>query len=173
MGPLTRRVVRGMEDRLGVDLPYLHHMAATRRTDLIRLGLFLAASAPRSGIPKRALHLAVLGATAEQDCGECVQIAVNLALADGVPAEVLLTALGRRDDAMDPADADALAFGRAVTRSDADADPLREVLRARYGDPGVQELALGVGFAQFFPVLKRGLGFARSCSLVGVDVGPA
>ena len=135
--------------------------------------MFLAASAPRKGVPRRTLHLAVLGATAEQDCGECLQIVVNLALADGVPAEVLRAALAGRDEAMDGADGEALAVGRGVTRDDPDVEELRDVLRARYGDRGLQELALGVASAQFFPVLKRGLGFARSCSVVGVEVGPA
>ena len=38
--------------------------------------------------------------------------------------------------------------------------------------PVVTELSLAIATARVFPSLKRGLGFARSCSLVDVAVEP-
>ena len=43
-------------------------------------------------------------------------------------------------------------------------------LRQRYGDQGLIELALAIASSRTFPVTKRVLGFAVSCSQVEVSV---
>ncbi len=173
MGPVSGRIVKSMEARLGVRLEYLRTLVRVRPGVLRRLMLFLAAATPRSGAPRRAVHLAGLGATLALDCGECVQIAVNLARDDGVPAPVLAAAVEGRREELDPDDALLVAFGDAVTRGTGDMEELRLSLVERYGEEGAHELALAVAFAQFYPVLKRGLGMALSCSRVTFDLGAA
>jgi alkylhydroperoxidase family enzyme len=173
MGPLSGRIVLGMERRVGVQLDYLRAMVRVRPGVLRRMMLYLAAAAPRSGVPRRAVHLAGVGATMALDCGECVQIAVNVARDDGVPPEVLAAVVGGRRHELDPDDQDVVAFGEAATLYGADTEQLRLRMVERFGEEGAQELALAVAFAQFFPVLKRGLGMARSCATVTIDVDPA
>lgn len=43
-------------------------------------------------------------------------------------------------------------------------------LRERYGEEGLVELALAIASARVFPVTKRALGYALSCSKVEVRV---
>jgi alkylhydroperoxidase family enzyme len=172
MGPISGRIVRSMESRLGVRLEYLRTLVRVRPGVLWRMLIFLAAAAPRPGVPRRAIHLAGLGATLALDCGECVQIAVNLARRDGVPTDVLAAVVEGRREALTSDDVLAVAFGEAVSRDGDDVEELRLRLVERYGEGGAQELALAVAFAQFYPVLKRGLGMARSCALVTLDVRP-
>jgi hypothetical protein len=49
-------------------------------------------------------------------------------------------------------------------------DELREVLRRRYGDSALIDLAFAVAAAQVSPVTKQVLGFAKSCSKIQVEV---
>jgi hypothetical protein len=43
-------------------------------------------------------------------------------------------------------------------------------MRLRYGDEGLVELALAIASCRTFPVTKRVLGYAVSCSDVAVHV---
>lgn len=172
-GRLTEGGVQRMEERLGVELDYLREMGRVAPGALARMGLLFPLASYGRTVPAPVLHLARLGATLAEDCGPCVQIAVNMGREDGVPSSVLGDALHGRMEALAPELRDALAFGRSVADRDPGADLLRERLRDRYGDAGVVELALAVAAAQFYPVLKRGMGFARSCSLEGIRVEAA
>ena len=51
-----------------------------------------------------------------------------------------------------------------------DDDTLRETLRKRYGEHGLIELAYAIASSRIPPTVKRGLGYAKSCSLVAVEV---
>lgn len=160
------------ERSLGTELDYMREMARVAPGSLLRLIPHALAGMPRRGVPREAAHLAALGATLAQDCGSCVQIAVTMARRDGVAAPLLRAAL-QAPATLEPALADALSFGGLAARPDApgeELDPLRERLRDRWGDRGLVDLSLAVAGAQGFPVLKRALGFARSCRLVEVEV---
>jgi len=44
------------------------------------------------------------------------------------------------------------------------------VLRKRYGERGLIELSYSIAASQIPPLVKRSLGYAKSCSLVPVKV---
>jgi hypothetical protein len=56
-----------------------------------------------------------------------------------------------------------------VTRN-GEEDSLRECIRQRYGDEGLIEMALAIASCRAFPVTKRALGYAVSCSKTAVRV---
>ena len=65
---------------------------------------------------------------------------------------------------------DVYHFADTVTQNAPQQDEYRERVRGHYGDEGLVEIALAVAMHRVFPTLKRGLGFAKSCSLVPVEV---
>ena len=153
-----------MEKRLGVELRYLWHIRDVAPGTLAPLALFLPLVGHGRRTPADLLHLARIGATLVQDCGECLQIAVNVAGQEGVPREVLEAAVRGRFDLLGPSHRAALAFGQSVS-SGMDGAEQREVLLPVVGEAGMVELAVAVASSQVFPVLKRGLGMARACRL--------
>jgi hypothetical protein len=48
---------------------------------------------------------------------------------------------------------------------------LREKLERALGKRAVIEMSVGIGFARFYPTIKRALGFARSCAVLRFDFG--
>lgn len=162
--PLIGRGIRAMERRLGVELPYLREVGRSAPALLPRLFFFLPLSAYGRVVPSGVLHVARIGATLAQDCGECLPIAVNVALQDGVPRATVEAAVRGDTDALAEAEAEALAFAERIS-SGLDAVEEREAVRARFGDAGVVEMASAVASSQLFPVLKRGMGFAVSCRI--------
>lgn len=165
-------LIRESERRLGVSLDYLREIANAAPKTWERLALLQAIQSRHQGDLAAASHLAQLGAVLVDDCGDCVQIHLNLARKDGVPASLLSAALAGQDDQLDPRFAAALRFGRAIARHDPAVDEHRVALESAFGRPTTIALAFEAAAARFYPSFKRGLGVARSCQLVKVHVGP-
>jgi alkylhydroperoxidase family enzyme len=170
LGFLIRRKIRSTEKKLGEPLDYLREMFDKAPGAFWQFAKVAKSSGYHNKLPAAPFHVARLVAVHIQDCGPCVQTCVNLAKADGVDPAVLRSALAGDFDALPEALADVARFAQAVTSGTGDEDTYRERLRAVFGDEAMIELALAITLCQTFPILKRGLGHAKSCSLVKVDV---
>ena len=121
-------------------------------------------------VPRIPYHVARLVATRDEDCGTCVQIEVNLALKDGVPPDVIRAVLDDRLEVLPDELADVHRVAKSVVEAPGDDDELRQRVRERDGNEGLVDLALGIATARVFPVTKRALGYAKSCSPVQIKV---
>lgn len=167
MNPLLERAVARQEAELGVPLDYLRTLGETSPGMVLKMAAFAPLAGHRKATPPDLWHLARLAATRVQDCGTCVQVVVNQALADGVPTSTLRSALD--GGALEDGQRLALRFGRAVAAQDG-AREAGEAVRDQFGDDVRVELALAVATCQVFPILKRALGQDVACSLVDVEV---
>jgi alkylhydroperoxidase family enzyme len=158
------------ERSLGESVDYVRHILRTSLPAFFKFALFTPLSQHRRKLPPAPYRVARIVATQDEDCGSCVQIEVNLAREDGVPAEVVRAVLNNRPEELTPELADVYRFAKAVVEaSDGEAE-FRERLRERYGEEGLVEMALGIAAARVFPVTKRALGYATSCALVEMKV---
>lgn len=169
MPALTDALIARQEARLGAPLDYLRTVADSSTAAFAKFGAFAPLAGHRAVTPPIVWHLARLAATQVQDCGTCVQVIVNQARADGVPASILQAVLAEDESRLDDAERLALRYGRAVAQRD-DALTVVGEVRDWFGQDILVELALGVATAQMFPILKRGLGQDLACSLVTIDV---
>ncbi len=145
-------------------MDYLRYLAASAPRAFRKFALFLPLAAHRRRLPTEVVTAVRVAGTMHQDCGTCVEVVLVQARQEGVPAALLEALVAGRAEAM-PADvALAYRFARAVCEQTAEADELREQVRTRFGDEGLAELALAVASVQVFPITKRALGFAQSCS---------
>ena len=164
------KAINRFEREWNYDAGYMHDMieasprAAWLFSRVVALGQF------RRDLPIEAWCAAGLTAVRHEDCGPCVQIVVNLAKKDGVAPEVLQSALAAGPDALPQDLADAYRFAEAVVTRSGDEDLFRERIRQRHGEAGLVEMALAVAVCRIFPTVKRGLGYATSCSKVTVQV---
>ncbi len=170
MSLLGRIVQRQTERQFRVPSPYLGHLGEASPSGLWKFLLFLPASAHRVRVSRDLFHAVRLVATRHEDCGTCVQIVVNMAVDDGVAPRVLRAVLDRDIAGMPEPVALAVRFAEGVLARDGSEDQARTELAQRYGAPVVAELSLAIASARVFPTLKRGMGFATSCSLVSLDL---
>jgi len=168
-GRMSEAMIRYGEKKLGVSLDYMREIAAHAPAAFRLLGR--VSQLGQSIKPGDAAHLAGLGAAMHDDCGTCVQIHINLARHHGVAEDVLrLAVLGEAGTLPSPL-AEAFRFGEAVAANDPEMHELREKLEAVLGKRAVIEMAVGIGFARFYPTIKRALGHARSCAVLRFDFG--
>lgn len=170
-GRLGEAMIRYGEAKLGVTLDYLREIAANAPASFRLLGRVSQLGQSLRPVHRHATHMAALGAAMHDDCGTCVQIHVNLARQDGIPEDVLRRAVMGEAGTLPPAVAAPFRFGEAVAANDPEMHDLREALEAEYGKRAVIEMAIAIGFARFYPTIKRALGHARSCAVLRFDFG--
>jgi alkylhydroperoxidase family enzyme len=158
------------ERSLGESLDYVRYILRASLPAFIKFTLFTPLSQHRRKLPSASYRVARILATQDEDCGTCVQIEVNLARKDGVPADVVHAVLNNRPEDLSPELAEVYHFTKAVVEASGNEEELRHRIRQRYGEEGLVEMALGIAAARVFPVTKRALGFATSCALVEVRV---
>lgn len=168
-GRLSEAMIRYGEKKLGVPLDYMREIAANAPAAFRLLGR--VSQLGHALKPGHAAHLAGLGAAMHDDCGTCVQIHINLARQDGVAEDVLRRAVMGEAGKLPSPLAEAFRFGEAVAANDPEMHALRETLEATLGKRAVIEMAIGIGFARFYPTIKRALGHARSCAVLRFDFG--
>ena len=167
---LLRRQIASTERKLGAPLGYVRAMLDQSVALPLRFFAGTALLARRKRAPRDVWHVAALAATRHEDCGTCLQIGVNLARQDGVPAEALRAVIDGAPERLPAPLAEAFRFGAAVCAADGSEAPWRDALRARHGEEALIELSLAVAAARVFPTVKRGMGHAVSCAAAPAHV---
>jgi AhpD family alkylhydroperoxidase len=162
--------ITAAEKNLGVPLEYCRYIVGVSLRASFKFAKFLAVDEYRRVLPVGPCYVARIVAVRDEDCGTCVQIAVNQARKAGVPAEQLQAVLDGRVDDLSEELREAHQFAEAVVTRNGEEDAWRERIRRRYGDEGLIEMALAIASCRVFPVTKRALGYAVSCSKVAVRV---
>lgn len=162
--------ITAAENVLGVPLDYCRFMIRVSLRAFFKFAKFLAVDEYRRVLPPGPCYVARIVATRHADCGTCVQIAVNQAKKAGVSAELLRAVLDGNLDALPEEQREAYCFAEAVLTANGEQDAWRERIRLRYGDEGLIEMALAIASCRVFPITKRALGYAVSCSAVTVRV---
>ena len=164
---LLHRMIDRTEKRLGAPADEARYMLDHSP------GSFLAFSTVQTwvhrhkAVPVEVYFTAKIAAYHEEDCGTCLQIAVNLALQSGVDRQLVRNLAQGREELLPSELRDVYRFA-AKQANRIDDEELRQRMIARYGDEGLIELALAIASARMFPAFKRTVGYAKSCSLVRV-----
>jgi alkylhydroperoxidase family enzyme len=164
---ILRKVLRRSEERLGVPMEEGHYMLEHAPGAMLAFSTVQAWTDRHRALPAEAYYVAKIAAYREEDCGTCLQIAVNLARHAGVDRDLVRIAAQGRDELLSPELRELYRFAQQQANRQDD-DEIREHLRTRYGDEALVELALAIASSRMFPALKRTLGYAKSCSLVHV-----
>lgn len=163
--PLPKKLFLSIMQKVAGDgEPYIGDLDAAGGFATEKFQHAMLLSGHRYHAPAALLHMARLGSTRAEDCGPCVEIVRQFALADGIDDQRIQNALMGRPDHVE--DALAYDFGAAVASGDvAAAADLGERIEAKYGRKVRTELALGAASGRLFPAIKRGLGYASACTI--------
>ena len=164
------RKLNAEEKKLGESMDYLRHVLDVSPSAFLRFASIIPFANSRKTLPKEAWFVAQLVASQHEDCGPCLQIGVNLARQSRVDPKLIRNTIDGNLDDMSQEMRDVYRFTKSVVTAAGDEDELRETLRERYGDRGIVELSYAIAASRIPPTLKRGLGYARSCKLVTVEV---
>src|SRR4030095_15058270 len=130
---LIQKQIDKQERSLGGSVDYVRDILRASLPAFFKFALFTPLSQHRRRLPPDAYHTARIVATQDEDCGTCVQIEVNLALKDGVSANVNPAVLKGDLEGLTPALADVYRFAKAVVEASGGEEELRQRIRDSYG----------------------------------------
>lgn len=163
-GPLPSWLFMPLADKMTWHLaPNLSDFASAPGHLAEKFAHFMPFTAHRHAASAEQVAMARLGAVMAEDCGPCLEIAARGALREGVAKAVVQAGLDNRL-AAGPAK-QAFDFAQAITLQLPGLDELGEAIEAEYGRAVRTELTVAAATVRVHPAFKRGLGYARSCSV--------
>lgn len=163
------RWIDSFEKQTRVSAEYARWMANVSPRAFMKFGKLGQLAQYRRALPADAAAVAHLIAARSEDCGPCVQISINLSLRGGVSKDILRAVLDRQPDRLPPELADVFHFAESVVSGGED-ETLRQRIRNHYGDEALIEMGLALAVGRTFPVVKRTIGYAKSCSLMKIEI---
>lgn len=167
-----RRAATAMGKRYDYDVSYMQAVIDASANAGVRLAAYPMVTQYRG--PSEAANVtigAMFASILDGDCGPCAQLVVDMATEAGAdPAQLQRCALGQALQAGDTGLG--FRFAQAAIAGTPDADDLRAEIAQKYGDRAVVAAALAAATTRMYPVLKRGLGYGKSCqrlSFAGQD----
>ena len=165
---MTEIFFDNLEAHLGESVDYLREIKRQSERAFEKFTQVIPLAAHREFISKEADFIAHILATINEDCGSCAQIAVNLAIKDGVALDFIETVVeGRRESLADELKL-VYDFVHATVHNTSAQDDLRERVKVRLGAEALVDLGLTMASARIFPTVKRTMGFAVACQRLTV-----
>ena len=169
LNKIIDHVITREEHKLGTRLDYLRDIAGESESAFFKFALALPFARHRQVLPKTAYHLAIIVTTQTEDCGECLQMAVQAALREEVPSHYLRAALDHNFHLLPDALHEVCEFAESVAQGSNHPEH-HDAIRDRYGAKGLVELGFVIAGSRLFPTLKRALGRATACSSAAVQL---
>lgn len=122
----------------------------------------------RKNAPLEAYVAAKLTGVRAEDCGPCLQLAVDMAREEGIAGSLIEAILAGDESSMSTPSALGFRFANAILMRSGDEEAARDAVRNAYGEAAVVELTLATQINRVYPMVKRGLGYDKSCNHVTV-----
>ena len=165
----ARRMLRAASKRYGYDTSYLDYMLRESPAAFFKFAPLVKAAAHREVVPIEASFAAKITGAMAEDCGPCVQLTIDMALAAGMAKDQIEAVVRRDTRAMTASTRLGFQFAEAVASHAANTEEQRDAVRTRWGKKGVIDLAMALQMGRLFPMLKAALGYARECRRVTVE----
>lgn len=166
---LAIRALKAFATRYGYDVSYMEHMINVAPAAFHAFAGLPKLTEHRAAAPIDAVYAAKLVGALAEDCGPCVQLVVRMAQDAGMSPTHIEAVLTRNRAAMNIDTVLGFRFADALVRRAPELDDAREVVRTQWGEVGVIDLTLATQVGRVFPMVKAGLGFAKSCQQIHID----
>lgn len=168
-GPIPKRLCLAAMERMTVGLsPHLPDIAAGPGFLAEKFQHFMPLSLHRHAASAEQVDMARIGAVLAEDCGPCCLIAAQGALRNGMDRAAVNAALAGNPP--EGPGRKAFEFAQAIARNAPEVNELGDAIEVQHGRAVRTELTFAAAIARTHPAFKRGLGFAKSCSAVPLEV---
>ncbi len=163
------REIDQFEAHYQYDSTYMRELLQHSPEGYVRFDNFMPLAHHREVLAVEPYWVAKLATMLVEDCGDCLQLNVRLALEEGVDPSIVRAVLDGGDTLPEQL-RDIYHYVRQVAgRAETDSE-LEKRIQAQLDKGALLELAIAIATASVFPTIKRTLGYTRSCSLITVEV---
>lgn len=164
-----RQMIDDFENQYNYDCTYMRELLEHSPEGFAKFANFLPLSSHREKLSPDDYWVSKLVAMQAEDCGDCLQLNVRMAVEEGI-SKTTVEAVLEGGDTLPSKLKDVYQYAKYLT-ANSSIDPQLVDRVTKYYDKGaLLELGLCVATAKVFPTIKRALGYTRSCSLVKIEV---
>ncbi len=166
--PIIKNSIKSFERKTGYDAAYMKDMTDASTKLALLFSKFVKLNQFRKYTPNDEMAIAKIAALKTEDCGPCLQLNIHFALQSGTPRQWVETAV--KDPENLPAGLKLVYdFAQKIALNAPDGEIYREKVEQAYGKEVMVELAVAVATSRVYPAIKRGMGYAKSCSIMNFD----
>lgn len=160
--------INGFEKHYQYDTTYMREMLAASVAMYDKFNNIMPLVSHRELLDVDTYMVAKLATMAFEDCGECLQLNIKMAQEQEVSENIIHGAInggkGLSAELKDIHD-----FALMISNNTRD-ERLVKLVESRLNKGQLLELGIAVATTKIFPVLKRALGYAKSCSLTPLEI---
>jgi len=164
-----RKMIDDFENHYNYDSTYMRELLESSQEGFAKFNNFLPLSSHQEKLGAEDYWVAKLAAMQVEDCGECLQLNVRMALEGGLTKQLVEAVLSGGRTLPDTLK-DVYDYAKHVASNDAIEYELLDRITTRYDKGTLLEFGLCIATAKVFPTVKRALGYTRSCKLVEIEV---
>ncbi len=157
--------INSFERKTGYDASYMKAIAESSPKMAIYFSKLIKLNSYRKKTSLELMAVAKIAAMKAEDCGSCLQLNINYAIWDGVDP-VLVETVVKKPEALSGDHRLIYRFATGVAHQTQELDHLRSQIQEKYGRDVLIELSMAIATARVYPSLKRGMGYASSCSVM-------
>ena len=161
--------IDNFESHYQYDSTYMREMLETSPAGYNKFNNAMSLVGHRELLDKDTYWVAKLAAMRSEDCGECLQLNVRMAKESDVDTEVIRGAISQGQGLAD-ALKDVHDYAVGVSLNSLTDSALVARVESRLNKGQLLELGVCVSTAKLFPVIKRAVGYTKSCSLIEISV---
>ena len=167
---IIKRSINSFEKKTGYDTSYMREMADVSPLLAFQFSKFIKLNNYRRETPRDEMFIAKIAAMKTEDCGTCLQLNINFALWEGMNKQYVVDAVQKPENL--PKNLKLIYdFSHKVATNSEDIEKLSEKVESLYGRDVLVELSVAIATTRVYPAIKRGLGYAKSCSLIDFEFG--
>jgi alkylhydroperoxidase/carboxymuconolactone decarboxylase family protein YurZ len=161
--------IEQFEAHYNYDGTYIHELFEHSPDGFAKFSDFLPLARHREKLDANDYWVAKLAAMQVADCGECLQLNVRMALEAGVPKDLVHATLGG-GEALPEDLKPVYRYATRVAGNEQVDDELMAWMESNYGKGGLLEFGIAIATAKVFPIIKRAVGYAKSCRLIKIEI---
>jgi len=163
-------MLEGFQAHYNYDTSYMKEMLKVNPKAYETFEGFLPMASFSDKTPKDVLFVAKLTSMKNEDCGECLQLNVYMAIEAGVNKEIIKEILFNNGENLNSELREVYDFTLAVANKDTVEKELYSKINDKYSKDILTEIALAIASTKVFPTVKKVLNNFHSCSVINLKV---
>lgn len=151
------------------DGTFMRELLENSPKGLEKFNNFLPLSAHKEKLGPEDYWVAKLATMQVEDCGECLQLNVRMALEAGISKD-LVRATINGGNGLPTNLKDVYHYAKSVAGHDLVDNDLMARIEACYDKGSLLEFGICIATAKVFPTIKRAVGYTKACSLIKIEV---
>lgn len=163
-------MLEGFQSHYNYDTSYMKEMLEENTNAFETFQNFLPMASFVEKTPKEVIYVVKLTSMKNEDCGQCLQLNVDMAIEAGVDKEIIKEVVFNNGENLPTELKEVYDFALLVGNNEEIDSSFYDKINTKYSKGIMTEIALAIASAKVFPTVKRVMNDFHSCSVIQIKV---